>query len=119
MKRLLLLAVLVSVPALADEPAIGTIDATTTSKTNAQATTPFPGSTPYALEKGQRYSVQCDGAETLVATVDTSTGTVTSSNGRYLVNKGLMDIDVRGARLWIAIKTTSGTANCVIAPVVR
>lgn len=114
---------LVPTQAFADEPVAGVIDATTTSKTNAQATTPFPGSVaPYKLSANTRYSVQCldaagVGVDVYVTTVTTSTGVVTATNSRLIRGGALYDIDIGGTRLWIAIKTVSGTANCTIAPV--
>lgn len=109
-------------PARADESADnggGVIDATTTSKTNAQATSPFPGSSPYRLDADTRYSIQCVGADVYVTTVASSAGTVTSSNGRYITDKGIYDIDIVPGRRYIAVKTVSGTATCVVAPVAR
>lgn len=120
MKPTRLLAVLsvlaLAAPALADEPTIGVIDATTTSKTNHEASTPFPNSTPHALAEGFVYSLQCVGADVYATTVSTSTGTVTSngatSAGTYLVDKSIWYFKPKGTRTWVAVKTVSGTADC-------
>lgn len=121
MRHLLaVLAMSLAAPALADEPLAVSIDATTTSKTNAQATTPGPGSSPYRLGDGLCYAVQCVGADVYVKTVSTSTGTVSSSNfDKYLSDKVPWAFCVKQSRFWVAVKTVTGTATCQVVEQVQ
>lgn len=118
MRLALLLAALVSVPAFADDVNIGKINASTTSTTNAQASTPFPGATPYELALGATYVIQCPSAY-YYRTVSTSTGTVTASNGKKVAGDGVAEFVVKENRLFVAVLLAAGTGDCLVDRVVK
>lgn len=95
-------------PAFADDAYVGTITSTGTSVTNGTTSSTFATS---GLEKRAKVSVQCDAAA-YVRTVATSATAVTSSNGVKLAADQLYDIDLSTDRLFIAVISVSGTANC-------
>lgn len=82
------------------EPA-GVIDATSTSKTNAQATADFP------LEKGQRLAVQCDTASFHVRSVTADDDTVTANTGVLVAQGALYDLPLRSTDEYLAVITAS------------
>ena len=87
----------------AGERYIGTIDATTSSKTNLTATTPF------TIGGGQLLTIQCT-ADAYIATnaasVTTSTGLLVASGVAFPTSMGSTSPTT------IAVILASGTANC-------
>jgi hypothetical protein len=93
---------------------LGTIDATTTSKTNAEATTPF--NTTGELLKGKLLMFMCDATTVRVATVSTSTSTVTTNRtgsfGVPIATANSAMYVLMGQRNgYIAAITSASTAN--------
>lgn len=87
---------------------LGVIDATTTSKTNHQATTPF-ANTVDAL-KGKTILIQSSAA-CFILPVSTNTGTVTAANGVKLAADERVIITMGSAQGWLAAILASGTGN--------
>jgi hypothetical protein len=92
---------------------LGVIDATTTSKTNAQATSSFPSSGDLT---GKLLLIQADAA-VHVLEVNSSTGTVGSSGsnrGVKLATDQLFYVNMTRDYGYLAAVTPSGTANVYI-----
>lgn len=87
---------------------LGVIDATTTSKTNAQATTAFGANEPYLT--GKTLLIQ-PSAEIYLGVSRTSSGTVTTSNGVKVLADERVVICMDSAYAYLAAITASGTAN--------
>lgn len=95
---------------------LGTIDATTTSKTNAEATTPFNASGD-ALG-GKVLLIHNSGSTACrVYGVTTSTGTVTNTRGAGnafgvpIAPDSIKPVTMTGTRKFLAVVMVSGTAN--------
>lgn len=87
---------------------LGVIDATTTSKTNHEATTPF-NNTGEAL-KGKTLLIQVS-AECYIGVTSTSTGTVTTANGVKLAADERVIIMMGQSRGFLAAIHATATAN--------
>lgn len=88
---------------------LGVIDATTTSKTNSQATAPFNTAAP---QLGLRTLLIQVSAECYILPVATATSTVTTSTGVKLAVDERVIINCTSTETYLAVITASGTANC-------
>lgn len=87
---------------------LGVIDATTTSKRQDQATTPFSNTTPFLAEKTLLIHAS---AACFVLPVTSATGTVTASNGVPLLADEKAVITMKPDDAYLAVITASGSAN--------
>lgn len=95
---------------------LGTVDATTTSKTNKEATTPFNDTTP-GLSGKVLLIYNAGSVDIRVYPVDTDTGVVTNTRaagakfGVPLAPGSFFTIRMGATYRWMAVITTSSTAN--------
>lgn len=87
---------------------LGTIDATTTSKTNHQATTPF-NNTGDGLS-GKVLLIQSN-SDVFLLPVSTNTGTVTTTTGVKIRADERVMLTMTQRHNWLAVICASGTAN--------
>lgn len=116
MKKLVFVACLLGGTAHADDSYICTVTSTGTSVNSSSVAACTSGT----LKVGgfANLSVQCD-APTYVKAVESSTATVTSSNGTKIDTDVLYDIPTREAQKYLAFISVSGTANCKVFHVVK
>ncbi len=93
---------------------LGTVDATTTAKTNKEATTPFNDTTP-ALSGKVLLVYNAGSVDVRLHPVDTDTGDTTNTRGAGfgvpLAAGAFFTIRMGSTYRWMSVITTSSTAN--------